>query len=106
MRGSRPPPPAVFEGRTAELMRVLRPLLAGHPVQVRGEPGVGKTTLLAHIAEHERTRQRFRRIWWIDQPDRLDQMLALALNLPHVLADPDRRRRGCSWPGTSTSTRC
>jgi tetratricopeptide (TPR) repeat protein len=84
-----PPRPPVFEGRTQELMRVLRPLLSGHAVQVRGEPGAGKTTLLAHIANHERTRQRFRRIWWIDQPARLDQTLALALNLPHVLADPD-----------------
>ena len=60
---------------------------------MRGEPGAGKTTLLAHIANHERTRQRFRRIWWIDQPDRLDQTLALALNLPHVLAEPDPAAR-------------
>ncbi|MBI5958163.1 MAG: hypothetical protein HY866_05490, partial [Chloroflexi bacterium] len=84
-----PPRPVIFEGRTQELMRVLRPLLAGHAVQVRGEPGVGKSALLANVANHERTRQRFRRIWWIDQPARLDQILALALNLPHVLADPD-----------------
>ncbi len=89
-----PPRPAVIEGRANELARILRPLLAGHPVTVCGEPGVGKTTLLAHIAYHERTRQRFRRIWWIDQPARLDHTLALVLNLPHVLAeaDPERRR--------------
>ncbi|HVO71589.1 MAG TPA: hypothetical protein VMT24_16180, partial [Aggregatilineaceae bacterium] len=45
-----PPRPAIFEGRIHELTRVLRPLLSGHPVQVRGEAGVGKTTLLAVIA--------------------------------------------------------
>jgi tetratricopeptide (TPR) repeat protein len=88
-----PPRPAIFEGRTHELTRVLRPLLSGHPVQVRGEAGVGKTTLLAVVASHERTRQRFRRIWWIDQPDRIDQTLALAFDLPHVLAEPDPVRR-------------
>jgi len=88
---SRPP---VLAGRQAELERVLRPLLAGHPMTVRGEPGVGKTALLAAIAGHERTRQRFRRIWWIDQPARLEQTLALALDLPHLLAldDPGTRR--------------
>jgi tetratricopeptide (TPR) repeat protein len=88
-----PPRPTIFEGRTHELARVLRPLLAGHPVQVRGEAGVGKTTLLAVIASHERTRQRFRRIWWIDQPNRIDQTLALAFDLPHVLAEPDPVKR-------------
>ncbi len=88
-----PPRTPVFEGRAQELAHVLRPLLAGHPVRVEGEAGVGKTALLAHVAGHERTRQRFRRIWWIDQPDRLDQTLALALNLPHALAEPDPVRR-------------
>lgn len=95
-RASLVPPPRtpVFEGRAQELARVLRPLLSGHPVRVQGESGVGKTALLRHIAAHERTRQRFRRIWWVDQPDRLDQTLTLALDLPHTLAeiDPDRRR--------------
>ncbi|MCZ7541118.1 MAG: tetratricopeptide repeat protein [Anaerolineae bacterium] len=90
----RPPPrPRIFEGRANEIARVLRPLLSGSPVQVRGEAGAGKTALLATIAVHERTRQRFRRIWWFDDPDRLDQTLALALNLPHVLTEPDPTRR-------------
>jgi len=88
-----PPRPRVFEGRANEIARVLRPLLSGSPVQVRGEAGAGKTALLATIAIHERTRQRFRRIWWFDDPDRLDQTLALALNLPHVLTEPDPTRR-------------
>ncbi|MEW6578363.1 MAG: tetratricopeptide repeat protein, partial [Chloroflexota bacterium] len=85
--------PRVFEGRANEIARVLRPLLSGSSVQVRGEAGAGKTALLATIAVHERTRQRFRRIWWFDDPDRLDQTLALALNLPHVLTEPDPTRR-------------
>ena len=88
-----PPRPALFDGRTNEMARVLRPLLSGHPVRVCGEAGVGKTTLLVSVAGHERTRQRFRRIWWIDQPDRIDQTLALALDLPHILAEPDAARR-------------
>ncbi len=88
-----PPRPRIFEGRANEVARVLRPLLSGSPVQVRGEAGAGKTALLATIAVHERTRQRFRRIWWLDDPDRLDQTLALALNLPHVLTEPEPARR-------------
>ncbi|MBN2303606.1 MAG: hypothetical protein JXQ72_03970, partial [Anaerolineae bacterium] len=88
-----PPRPAILEGRANALARLLRPLLAGHPVQVRGEPGVGKTALLATVAVHERTRQRFRRIWWFDSPDRLLQTLALALNLPHILGDRDSARQ-------------
>lgn len=89
-----PPRPPIFEGRSVELEHLLRPLLSGHPMQVRGERGIGKTTLLAIVANHERTRQRFRRIWWLDRPDCLDQTLALALNLPHLLSesDPDERR--------------
>lgn len=94
-----PPRPAVFDGRTNEMARVLRPLLSGHPVRVCGEAGVGKTTLLASVAGHERTRQRFRRIWWIDQPDRIDQTLALALDLPHILAEPDAARRRARLAG-------
>src|SRR5690606_21322161 len=88
-----PPRPPIFEGRNAELERLLRPLLSGHPMQVRGERGIGKTTFLAIVANHERTRQRFRRIWWIDHPDRLDQTLALALNLPHLLSESDPAER-------------
>lgn len=93
-----PPRPAALIGREGELQRVLRPLLAGHPIRVCGEPGVGKTALLATVATHQRTRQRFRRVWWIDQPDRLDQTLALALDLPHALADPDPAARR-AWLG-------
>jgi tetratricopeptide (TPR) repeat protein len=94
-----PPRPRIFEGRANEVARVLRPLLSGHPVQVRGEPGTGKTALLATVAVHERTRQRFRRIWWFDDPDRLDQTLALALNLPHVLTEPDPALRWAALAG-------
>lgn len=94
-----PPRPRIFEGRANEVARVLRPLLSGHPVQVRGEPGVGKTALLATVANHERTRQRFRRIWWFDDPDRLDQTLALALKLPHVLTEPDPALRWAALTG-------
>jgi tetratricopeptide (TPR) repeat protein len=88
-----PPRPAIFEGRTNDITRILRPLLSGHAVQIRGEAGIGKTALLATIAAHERTRQRFRRIWWIDAPARFDQTLALALNLPHIIAEPDPGKR-------------
>lgn len=94
-----PSRPRIFEGRANEVARVLRPLLSGHPVQVRGEPGMGKTALLATVAGHERTRQRFRRIWWFDDPDRLDQTLALALNLPHVLTEPDPAQRWAALAG-------
>ncbi|NDJ78148.1 MAG: tetratricopeptide repeat protein, partial [Chloroflexi bacterium] len=84
-----PARPPLVAGRQDELQRVLRPLLSGHPMRVCGEAGVGKTALLAAIAQHERTRQRFRRIWWIDEPARLEQTLALALELPHVLVERD-----------------
>lgn len=94
-----PPRPRIFEGRANEVARVLRPLLSGHPVQVRGEAGSGKTSLLATVASHERTRQRFRRIWWFDDPDWLDQTLALALNLPHVLTEPDPALRWAALAG-------
>ncbi|MBN1678977.1 MAG: tetratricopeptide repeat protein [Anaerolineae bacterium] len=90
-----PPRPPALLGRSDAQERILRPLLSGHPVRVCGEAGVGKTTLLAALANHQRTRQRFRRVWWIDRPARLDQTLALALNMPHVLAEPDpAARRG------------
>ena len=88
-----PPRPPVFEGRSVELEHLLRPLLSGHPMQVRGERGIGKTTFMATVASHERTRQRFRRIWWLDQPERLDQTLALALNLPHLLGEANVEER-------------
>jgi tetratricopeptide (TPR) repeat protein len=88
-----PPRPAIFEGRAQELARLLRPLLSGHAVRVCGESGIGKTTLLATVASHERTRQRFRRIWWFDAPDQVEQTLALALNLPHVIGEPDPVKR-------------
>lgn len=88
-----PKRPPVLEGRTTELERVLRPLVAGHSMCLHGEPGIGKSTLLALLATHERTRRRFRHVFWIDRPDQLAQTLALALNLPHILmeTDPDRQ---------------
>ncbi len=88
-----PPRPPVFEGRVQTVTRVLRPLLSGETVRVEGEAGVGKTTLLAWVANHERTRQRFRRVWWFDDPARIEQTLALILDLPHALAEPDPVRR-------------
>ena len=88
-----PPRPPIFEGRVQLVTRVLRPLLAGETVRVQGEAGVGKSALLAWIANHERTRQRFRRIWWIDEPARLEQTLALVLGLPQALAEPDAVKR-------------
>jgi hypothetical protein len=41
---------------------------------------------------HERTRH-FRRVWWFDAPDQIEQTLALALNLPHVIGEPDPVKR-------------
>jgi len=87
-----PPRPAFFEGRAQTLERILRPLLAGKPITLPGAPGSGKSALLAVVAAHERTRQRFRRIWWIDEPARWEQTLALALNLPHMLRDSQAKR--------------
>ena len=49
--------------------------------------------MLATIAIHERTRQRFRRVWWFDSPDLFEQTLALALNLPHIIGEPDPVKR-------------
>jgi tetratricopeptide (TPR) repeat protein len=88
-----PPRPVIFEGRAQELARLLRPLLSGHAVRVCGESGIGKTAMLATVASHERTRQRFRRIWWFDAPDQVEQTLALALDLPHIIAEPDPAKR-------------
>lgn len=76
--------------RVAEAQRAMRTLLAGNgPVKIIGEMGMGKTTLLSHIAHHERTRQRYRRIWWIDEPKHLPQTLALLLNQGQVLNEPE-----------------
>lgn len=76
--------------RTSESQRVMRPLLAGNgPVRIQGELGMGKTTMLSYIASHERTRQRYRRIWWFDDPKFVTQTLALALNLAPALIEPD-----------------
>ncbi len=76
--------------RLAETQRAMRTLLAGNgPVKIIGDMGVGKTTFLSHIANHERTRQRYRRVWWIDDPLHLPQTLALLLNQSQVLMEPD-----------------
>ncbi|MCQ3931916.1 MAG: hypothetical protein DPW16_15805 [Chloroflexi bacterium] len=83
-------PQIIGKTRTADVQRAIRPLVGNKgPVIIQGEPGMGKTTLLAHIAGHERTRQRYRRIWWFDDPQRVTQGLALALNLPTVLTESD-----------------
>lgn len=87
-----PPRSINFHGKTRheDAQRAMRPLLAGSgPVMIQGEPGLGKTTLLAHIAGHEKTRQRYRRIWWMDDPPRVVQSLALALNVAQVLIEKD-----------------
>ncbi|NDJ85123.1 MAG: tetratricopeptide repeat protein, partial [Chloroflexi bacterium] len=82
--------PLLGKTRLSEAQRLLRPLLAGEgPVEVRAASGLGKSTLLAYLASHERTRQRYRRIWWLDDPQHLPQTLALALNLPTVLTETD-----------------
>lgn len=85
-----PPRPERFLGkaRNHDAQQAMRPLLAGEgPVEVHGEPGMGKTTLLAHIASHERTRQRYRHIWWLDDPATVTQTLALTLNQAQVLTE-------------------
>ncbi|KAB2903780.1 MAG: tetratricopeptide repeat protein [Anaerolineae bacterium] len=74
--------------------RAIRPLLAGQgPVTVRGEAGIGKTALLAYIAHHARTRQRFRRIWWFDDATRVGQAAAITLERAHVMGEPDPIRQ-------------
>lgn len=76
--------------RLAESQRAMRTLLSGNgPVKIVGTTGIGKTTLLSYIANHERTRQRYRRVWWIDDPLHLPQTLALLLNQGQVLMEPD-----------------
>ena len=78
--------------RNHEAQQAMRPLLAGNgAIQILGEAGIGKTTFLAHIANHERTRQRYRRIWWFDDPSQVPQLLALALDNSQALSNPDDR---------------
>ncbi len=87
-----PPQPTSLLGKTrnTQAQQLMRPLLSGNgPVQVLGEPGLGKTTLLTYIATHERTRQRYRRIWWLGNPAYVIQTLALALNLTQTLSETD-----------------
>lgn len=86
--------PLIGKMRPSEAQRAMRPLLSGNgPVEIRGECGIGKTTLLTHIAGHERTRQRYRRIWWLDDPAFITQSLALALNSVQVLSETDFGRQ-------------
>ncbi len=85
-----PIPPPQGEAIHAAAERAMRPLLAGHgPIALHGEPGMGKSHLLRYIARHERTRQRFRRIWYIDDPARVGQLGGILLGLSNVLAQPD-----------------
>lgn len=91
-----PPHPGEFWGksRQADAQRAMRPLLAGNgPLVVQGLSGYGKTSMLSHIAAHERTRQRYRRIWWLDEPERVTQSLALVLNHSLVLNESDLQTR-------------
>jgi len=91
-----PPRPVQLLGksRLADAQRVMRPLLAGNgPVQIRSVAGLGKSTVLNYIANHERTRQRYRRIWWLDDPQHLIQALILLLNQGQVLMEDDPRKQ-------------
>jgi hypothetical protein len=66
--------PISFVGEAADAAaeRAMRPLLGGTgPITIRGESGIGKSTMLRYIATHERTKQRFRRIWYFDAPERV-----------------------------------
>ncbi|HLA44874.1 MAG TPA: hypothetical protein VJZ27_15625, partial [Aggregatilineales bacterium] len=88
--------PELFVGAAAEAAaeRVMRPLLSGQgPITVQGEAGIGKTTLLQYVATHERTRQRFRRIWYFDDPARVGQLGAILLGLENVLGQTDTYRQ-------------
>lgn len=74
--------------------RAMRPLLAGQgSVLVQGEAGMGKTTLLSHIANHPRTKQRFRRVWWFEDVVRVGQVAGIALERAHVMAETDPVRQ-------------
>lgn len=78
------------EAANSAAEKVMKPLLAGSGMQiVQGEAGIGKTMLLLHIANHERTKQRFRRIWWFEDVERVGQLAGIALGMSHVLAEPD-----------------
>ncbi|MFP4322715.1 MAG: tetratricopeptide repeat protein, partial [Anaerolineales bacterium] len=92
---SAPRPPALLgAAANAAAERAMRPLLAGHgPVTIQGAGGMGKTHLLRYIATHERTRQRFRHIWYIDEPARAGQLGGILLGLSNVLAEPDPYRQ-------------
>lgn len=84
--------PFLFIGAAAHdaAERVMKPLLAGQgPMIVQGEAGIGKTSLLQYVATHEKTRQRFRRIWYIEDAERVGQLGAIHLGLSNVLAQAD-----------------
>lgn len=92
----KPSRPLSFLGAAAPAAAetVMRPLLAGAgPVTVQGASGMGKTTLLYFVATHEKTRQRFRRIWYFDDPERVGQLGAILLGSPNVLAQSDIYRQ-------------
>lgn len=81
------PPYFIGKVRSSQANDLMRPLLAGEgPVMVQGDVGMGKTSLMAFIATQDRTTRRYRRVYWIDSPDKVVQSLALALNEPHALS--------------------
>jgi tetratricopeptide (TPR) repeat protein len=68
----------------------MRPLLSGQgPITIEAESGLGLSTLLHYIATHERTKQRFRRVWYFDDPARVGQLAGIMLGQAPVLAQTD-----------------
>jgi tetratricopeptide (TPR) repeat protein len=87
-----PQRPLLFIGGAAQeaAERIMKPLLAGQgPMIAQGEAGIGKTSLLQYVATHEKTRQRFRRIWYFEDAERVGQLGAIHLGLSNVLAQTD-----------------
>ena len=50
----RPPLLRRLLGRQAEVATALSALDAGLPIELSGEPGIGKTAILRHLAHHAR----------------------------------------------------
>lgn len=81
-----PPPVPDFTGRKAELDRAVNALNSGRPVLIGGAHGAGKTALLRQIAHDSRLRQKFARVWWLDDAKHAGIVFGLALDAPNVLA--------------------